>query len=116
MVSLGNRFYRGIVHSSKEYKHPNFRFILVDTVYEKQDENGNWYTESFEYYDDYLIHNIDQSDIFYGVYGSYHIDNVRSGLKITETTSLEQAINIAEQIMGNKIVTSPLPEQFRKHG
>jgi hypothetical protein len=116
MVSLGNRFYRGIVYSPANFKHPNFRFILVDTVYEKQDENGNWYTESFEYYDDYLIHNIDQSDILYGVYGSYHIDNVRSGLKITETTSLEQAINIAEQIMANKIVTTPLPEQFRKYG
>ena len=113
MVSWANKFYRGIVNSPYP-KHPNFRFILVDTVYEKQDENGNWYTESYEYYDDYLIHNIEQGDIFYGVYGSYWTDIPKNGLKITETNNLPEAINIAEEIMCNKIIATPLPEQFRK--
>ena len=114
MVSLLNRFYRGIVHSPKNPKHPNFRFILVDTVYEKQDEYGNWYTDSFEYYDDYLVHNIEQGDMFYGVYGSYWTDIPKNSIKITETNSLDEAINIAEQIMGNDILSTPLPEQLRK--
>lgn len=115
MVGLSNRFYRGIVHNPKDFKHPNFRFLLVDTVYEKQDENGNWYTESFEYYDDYLIHNIEQGDLFYGVYASYWNDIPKSGLKITETENLQQAITVAEEIMGSKIISTPLPEQFRKN-
>lgn len=115
MVSLSNRFYRGIVHSLEDFKHPNFRFVLVDTVYEKQDENGNWYTESFEYYDDYLIHNIEQGEMFYGVYGSYWTDIPKSSIKITETNSLQQAITVAEEIMGNKIIPIELPEQFRKN-
>ena len=97
------KFYRGIVKCKEGYSHPNFRFILVDTVKEIQDENGNWYTDSFEFYEDYLLHNYELGNVFYGVYASYHIDNVRSGLKITETESLEQAINIAQEIMGNSI-------------
>jgi hypothetical protein len=114
VVGIPDRFYRGVVHSPKDKKHPNFRYLLVDTVYEKQDEHGNWYTESLECYDDYLIHSLDKEDIFYGVYASYYIDNVRSGLKITETSSLSEAINIAEQIMGSKIIPIPPPEQLRK--
>lgn len=103
MVAIPNRFYRGIVKSKPDSPHPNFRFILVDTVKEIQDENGNWYTDSFEYYEDYLLHNYELGDVFYGVYASYHIDDVRSGLKITETENLQQAINIAQEIMGNTI-------------
>lgn len=109
MVSLGHRFYRGVVHSSAYQPHPNFRFLLVDTVYEKQDEYGNWYTESFEHYDDYLFHHIEQADVFYGVYGSYWPDIPKNGLKISETDSLQQAINIAEAIMGTKIIETKLP-------
>jgi hypothetical protein len=92
-----------MVKSHPDYPHPNFRFILVDTVKEIQDENGKWYTDSFEYYEDYLLHNYELGNVFYGVYASYHIDNVKSGLRITETESLEQAINIAQEIMGNSI-------------
>ena len=103
MVAMKNRFYRGIVKSKDGFYHPNFRFILVDTVKEIQDENGNWYTDSFEYYEDYLLHNYELGNVFYGVYAFYHIDNVKSGLRITETESLEQAINIAQEIMGNTI-------------
>lgn len=103
MVAIPNRFYRGIVKSKPNFFHPNFRFILVDTVKEIQDENGDWYTDSFEYYEDYLLHNYELGNVFYGVYASYHIDNVKSGLRITETESLEQAINIAQEIMGNTI-------------
>lgn len=115
MVSLGNRFYRGIVHNSKEYKHPNFRFIIVDTVYEKQDENGHWYTDSFENYEDYLLHNPDYGDKFYGVYGSYWIDNPKSGIKITETNNLKEAISVAEEIMGNKIIETTMPIKNDKY-
>jgi hypothetical protein len=109
MVSIGNRFYRGIVHSPVNQPHPNFRFILVDTVREIQDENGNYYTDSFAYYEDYLLHNPDHGDVFYGVYGSYWPDIPKNGLKISETDSLQQAINIAEAIMGTKIIETKLP-------
>ena len=115
MVSLLNKFYRGVVHSPIDFKHPNFRFLLVDTVYEKQDEYGNWYLESFGHYDEYLSHHLNSGDIFYGVYGSYWIDIPKSGLKITETDSLQQAINIAEEIMGAKIIATPVPKRFRNN-
>jgi hypothetical protein len=76
----------------------------VDTVYEKQDENGEWYTDSFNSYEDFLFHNPDKGDSFYGVYGSYWIDIPRNTLKISETFNLKEAIFIAESIMGNSII------------
>jgi hypothetical protein len=76
----------------------------VDTVYEKQDENGEYYTDSFNTYEDFLFHNPDKGDSFYGVYGSYWIDIPRNTLKISETFSLKEAILIAESIMGNSII------------
>jgi len=108
MVTIRNKFYKGIVKSHKDYKHPKFRFVIVDTVKEIQDENGDWYTDSFDSYEDYLLHNYEFGDVFYLVYGSYHIDDVRSGLKITETENLSQAINIAETIMGSSIEEIPV--------
>jgi hypothetical protein len=104
MVALLNKFYRGVVHSPKNPKHPNFRFLIVDTVYEKQDENGEYYTDSFNSYEDFLLHNPDQGDSFYGVYGSFWIDIPRNTIKISETFNLQEAILIAESIMGNSIV------------
>jgi hypothetical protein len=106
MVSILNKLYRGIVHSPKNSKHPNFRFIIVDTVYETQDERGNWYTDTFLSREDFLLHNPDHGDVFYGVYGSYWIDIPKSSLKITETHDLNEAINIAEAIMGGSIIES----------
>jgi hypothetical protein len=103
MVALPNKFYRGVVHSPKNPKHPNFRFLIVDTVYEKQDENGQWYVDSFHSYEDFLLHNPDKGDSFYGIYGSYWIDIPRNTLKIGETFDLKEAILIAESIMGNTI-------------
>ena len=104
MVSIPNRFYRGVVHSPKNPKHPNFRFLIVDSVFDTQDENGEWYTDSFNSYEDFLFHNPDTGDAFYGVYASYWIDIPKSALKITETFSLKEAIFIAESIMGNSII------------
>lgn len=104
MVSLLNRFYRGVVHSPKNPKHPNFRFIIVDTIYETQDENGEWFTDSFTDKEHYFLHNPDHGEIFYGVYGSYWIDIPKNSLKITETNNLNEAIVIAESILGNKII------------
>jgi hypothetical protein len=101
MVSIPNRFYRGIVHGKS---HPKFRFIIVDTVADFKDIEGNWYTDSFESYTDYLLYDRNNGDIFYGVYGSYFIDNPRSSCKITETNSLNEAIHIAQEIMGNSII------------
>lgn len=103
MVGLPNRFYRGVVRSPEKNPHPNFRYLLVDTIKEVRSIDGEYYTDSFESYEEYLLHNRDDSDVFYGVYGSYWIDNPRSSIKITETDSLEQAINIAQEIMGAKI-------------
>ena len=103
MVSIPNRFYRGIVKSPDDDRHPNFRFILVDTVKEVRSLDGEYYTDSFSSYEEYLLHNRDESDVFYGVYGSYWIDNPKSSCKITETNSLQEAIYVAEEIMGSKI-------------
>jgi hypothetical protein len=104
MVSVPNKFYRGVVYPNPKNPHPKFRFIIVDTVKEVQDDNGNWYTDSFDNQEELLLFNKDLGDILYNVYASYYIDNVRSGIKITETTSLTQAINIAQEIMANHIV------------
>ena len=104
MVSLLNRFYRGVVHSPRNPKHPNFRFIIVDTIYETQDENGEWFTDSFIDKEHYFLHNPDHGEIFYGVYGSYWADIPKNCLKITETNNLNEAIIVAESIIGNKIV------------
>jgi len=109
MVSLPNRLFRGIVKNNQvKYKHPNFQYLLVDTVRELQDIEGNWYTDSFDSYEDYLLHNPEHGDVFYVVYGSYWIDIPLSSIKITETDNLQQAINIAEAIMGTHIVEMPL--------
>jgi hypothetical protein len=105
MVSIPrNKFYRGIVYSSKNNKHPNFRFILVETIYDVQDSEGNWYVDTFEQYSDYLNFRFNDRDLFYGVYGSYWIDIPKSSLKITETDNLETAIHIAQEIIGSNIV------------
>lgn len=104
MVNSPNRFYRGIVHSPLDFKHPNFRFMIVDTVKEVSDEFGEYYLDNFENKTDFLLHDHTISNTFYGVYASYWIDIPKGPLKITDTTDLKEAINIAEEIMGNKIV------------
>jgi len=104
MVKLPNRFYRGIVHSDPDFKHPNFRFVIVDTVKEVQDEYGEWYLDSFEDASDFLMHDHTLSDVFYGVYGSYWIDIPKGPIKICETFDLDEAINIAQEVIGNTIV------------
>lgn len=103
MVSIPNRFYRGVVHSRQDNKHPSFRFVLIDTVKEIQDENGNFITDIFENKMDFLLFNRDIGDIFYGVYGSYWPENPKTSFMITETYDLNQAIRVAEEIMGNLI-------------
>lgn len=108
MVSLSNRFYRGVVHSNDQQPHPNFKFILVDTVRELQNENGEWYTDSFMYYEDFLLHDPDKGEVFYGVYGSYWSDIPKSYIKILETNNLKEAINIAQEIMGATIVETKI--------
>lgn len=104
MVSLPNRFYRGIVHSDPDFKHPNFRFLIVDTVKEVQDDSGEWYFDVFHDKVDFLMHDHSLGGVFYGVYGSYWIDIPKGPIKLCETTDLEEAINIAQEIMGNSII------------
>jgi len=104
MVRIPNRFYRGVVHSPKNPKHPNFRFLIVDTVYELQDENGLWLTDSFINKEQFYLHNPDHGEVLYGVYGSFWIDIPKSCLKLTETLDLNEAIVVAEHIMGTKII------------
>ena len=104
MVSIPQRFFRGTAQSSKSYKHPNFCFILIDTVKEIQDDDGFWYAESFDSKKDFLLHDKDWGDVFYGVYGSYWIDIPKGPIKITETYDLDEAIKVAEAIMGTKVV------------
>jgi hypothetical protein len=104
MVNLPNRFYRGLVHSPKDFKHPNFRFIIVDTVKEVQDENGEWYLDVFHDATDFLMHDHSIENVFYGVYGSYWIDIPKSPIKLCETSDLNEAIHIAQEIMGSLII------------
>jgi len=104
MVSVPNRFYRGIVHSDPDFKHPNFRFIFVDTVKEVQDEYGEWYLDVFHDAIDFLMHDHSLGNVFYGVYGSYWIDIPKSPIKLCETNDLKEAIHIAQEIMGTLIV------------
>lgn len=103
MVSLPSRFYRGIVYSRQDNRHPSFKFIIVDTVKEIQDHNGNLIIDIFEDNTDFLLFNRDTGDTFYGVYGSYWSDMPKSSFMITETYDLNQAIRVAEEIMGNTI-------------
>ncbi len=95
------KLYRGIVKGNTNNPHPRFRFVVVDTVKELQDHNGNWYTESLDSYEDCMISDPDQ--IFYLVYGSFHMEYPQTGIEISGTDNLEKAINIAENIMGQKI-------------
>lgn len=104
MVSIPNKFYRGVVHSHPDFKHPNFRFIIVDTVKEVQDEFGEWYLDIFHDKSEFLLHDNSLGDVFYGVYGSYWIDIPKSPIKICETKDLNEAIRIAQDIIGNSIV------------
>jgi hypothetical protein len=104
MVSSPNKFYRGVVHSDPDWKHPNFRFVLVDTLKEIQDEYGEYYLDSFENKTEFLLHDHSLYPAFYGVYGSYWIDIPKSPIKICETNDLKEAIHIAQEIMGNSIV------------
>lgn len=104
MVSLPNKFYRGIVHSDPDFKHPNFRFILVDTVKEVQDEYGGWYLDIFHDATEFLMHDHALENVFYGVYGSYWIDIPKGPIKLCETSDLQEAINVAQEIMGSQII------------
>jgi hypothetical protein len=104
MVSFPNKFYRGIVHSDPDFKHPNFRFLIVDTVKEVQDEYGEWYLDIFQEKTDFLLHDHALGGVFYCVYGSYWIDIPKSPIKLAETNDLKEAIHIAEEIMGSKII------------
>jgi hypothetical protein len=104
MVSLPNKFYRGVVHSDPDFKHPNFRFLLVDTVKEVQDEDGEWYLDIFQDATDFLMHDHALGNVFYGVYGSYWIDIPKGPIKLCETTDLNEAIHVAQEIMGSLII------------
>jgi hypothetical protein len=104
MVSLPNKFYRGVVESDPDFKHPNFRFLIVDTVKEVQDEYGEYYLDIFHDATEFLMHDHALENVFYGVYGSYWIDIPKSPIKLCETTDLKEAIQIAQEIMGSIIV------------
>jgi len=104
MVNIPNRFYRGIVHSDPDFKHPNFRFVLVDTVKEVQDEDGEWYLDIFHDATEFLMHDHSLENVFYGVYGSYWIDIPKGPIKLCETTDLNEAIHVAQEIMGSTII------------
>jgi hypothetical protein len=104
MVSTPNKFYRGVVRSHPDFKHPNFRFLIVDTVKEVQDEYGEWYLDIFQDKIDFLMHDNYLGGVFYGIYGSYWLEIPKGPIKLAETTDLKEAIHIAEEIMGSKIV------------
>lgn len=104
MVCFPNKFYRGVVNSDPGFKHPNFRFLIVDTVKEIQDEFGEYYLDTFENKNEFLLHDHSMENVFYGIYGSYWIDIPKGSIKICETINLKEAINIAQEIMGNTIV------------
>lgn len=104
MVSLPNKFYRGVVYSDQDFKHPNFSFLLVDTVKEVQDENGEWYLDIFYDATEFLMHDHALENVFYGVYGSYWIDIPKGPIKLAEASDLNEAIHIAEEIMGSTII------------
>lgn len=106
MVAGPDRFYRGVVHSPLDFKHPNFRFLIVDTVKEVQDEYGEWYLDVFHDKLEFLMHDHAFGNVFYGIYGSYWIDIPKGSIKLSETSDLKEAIYIAEEIMGNSIVES----------
>ena len=99
-----NKFYKGIVYSPTDFKHPNFKYIIIDTVKELSDEFGEYYVESFQNAEEFLCHDHDLYTTFYGVYAFYWLDIPKGPLRITETLHLEEAINIAQEIMGNNIV------------
>ena len=98
------KFYKGIVYSPTDFKHPNFKYIIIDTVKELSDEFGEYYVESFQNAEEFLGHDHDLYNTFYGVYAFYWLDIPKGPLRITETLHLEEAINIAQEIMGNNIV------------
>jgi hypothetical protein len=50
------------------------------------------------------MHDHALENVFYGIYGSYWIDMPKSPIKLGETTDLKEAIHIAQEIMGSKIV------------
>jgi len=104
MVNIPNKFYRGIVYSDPDFKHPNFRFLIVDTVKEVQDEYGELYLDIFHNATEFLLHDHSLGNVVYGVYGSYWIDIPKSPIKLAETTDLKEAIHIAQEIMGTSIV------------
>jgi len=104
MVSLPNKFYRGVVYSDPDFKHPNFRFVIVDTVKEVQDEEGEYYLDIFHDLTEFFMHDHALQNVFYGIYGSYWIDIPKGPIKLGETSDLKEAIHIAQEIMGSQIV------------
>jgi len=104
MLNSKNKFYKGIVYSPTDFKHPNFRYIVIDTVKEAKDEFGEYYLESFQNAQEFLDHDHDLYHTFYGVYAFYWLDIPKGPLKITDTSDLNEAINVAEGIMSNKVI------------
>lgn len=105
MTNFLTKFYKGVVNSPLDFKHPNFRSIVVDTVMETFDhEFGERYLNSVKDNETFLSINRDFTEVFYGVYAFYWLDIPKGPIKICETTDLTEAISVAEEIMGNQII------------
>jgi hypothetical protein len=52
----------------------------------------------------FLMHDHALGNVFYGVYGSYWIDIPKGPIKLCETSDLNEAIHVAQEIMGSIIV------------
>jgi hypothetical protein len=103
MVSYPNRLYRGWC-SNEGNKRSHILHYRICTVRDITDYNGGTIPEEVNSLEEYF--NIDDFGIdepYYIVYGSFKFDFVRSSIKIFETSDLKIAVDIVEQLTGNKV-------------
>ena len=102
MVSVPNKLYYGVCYNANN-PHSHFRYFSINTVRNKSDGNDQ-YIDAIQTKDEYYTYDRNlYGDPFYQVYGSFKIDFAQTGMIITETDDLEYAINLVENLTGEKI-------------
>lgn len=103
MVSYPNRLFKGWC-SNEGNPRSHILHYNIYTVRNITDYAGGTILEEVNSLEEYFntdLMGIDEP--YYAVYGSFKFDFVRSPIKILETPDLKVAIDIVEQMTGNKI-------------
>jgi len=104
MVSYPNRLFRGWC-SNEGNKRSTILHYHIYTIRDISDYNGGTIPEEVNSLEEYFnVDGLCKDEPYYAVYGSFKFNVARSPIKIFDTDQLKVAIDIVEQITGNKVM------------